>query len=493
MQKRAYRAIAVKNVNISEFASELFEGPVWVGMDMAKEEVLVVIRDSAGEYSRPWKVRQPTEIPLLIELLLELSKRGPVTTAMESTGTYGDALRQKLTDAGLEVRRVSSLATSKHAETFDGVPSNHDGKDAAIVAELAAFGKSKSWPWREATAWERNVERIVNWMDVQQDILQLWLGRLESLLARHWPEVLPIMKLNSVTLLKILIKYGSPAALANDPAAAECLARWGGHLLSETKIQAILTAARITVGVRMRAEKIEVIQVYAQQALQARNEIRCAKSKLKKLAEQNKTVLKMGQVVGNVTACVLWAAVGDPRKYHCGHAYLKAFGLNLKECSSGKHKGKLKITKRGPSSGRRWLFFSSMRITQQLPVKAWYEAKKRKDKDQALCALVAVMRKLVLAIHAVVVRPDPFSLERLFPGRPWNAQKKSTRARKGALPPNPRNLSLSCRTRKEKKRVVTKGSPPPDLSTSATGAALGSVSTGALSSVQSKKHVARKP
>lgn len=492
MQKRAYRSTAVQDVKISEVIARLAEGPVWVGMDVAKKEVLVVLRDNAGVYSRPWKVRQPTDLGLLVDLLLELSKRGPVITAMESTGTYGDALRQSLTDAGLEVRLVSSLATSKYAETFDGVPSNHDGKDAAVVAELAAIGKSKPWSWCDPNAWERKVECLVEWMDSQQDILQIWIGRLESVLARHWPEVLSLLKLNSATLLKLLAKYGGPAALAKDPAAAATLARWGGPLLIPEKIEAVVAAARDTVGVRMSPEKILALQTYARQAIQARKEICRAKSNLVKLAHENEVVMKMAQVVAPVTACVLWSAIGDPRAYHCGHAYLKAFGLNLKERSSGKHKGKLKITKRGPSRGRRWLFFSSLRVVQQQPVKAWYLAKKHKDKNQALCGLVAVMRKLVLAIHAVTVGSEPFSLERLFPGRPGKSRPKSTQAAQGALPPDPRNLSPSCRTRKGKSRVVTKGSPPPDLSTSATGSALGSVSTGALSSAQSKKQIARK-
>jgi hypothetical protein len=43
--------------------------------------------------------------------------------------------------------------------------------------------------------------------------------------------------------------------------------------------------------------------------------------------------------------------IPDPHNYPCGEAYRKAMGLNLKERSSGKHQGKLKITKCGPSIG----------------------------------------------------------------------------------------------------------------------------------------------
>jgi transposase len=352
------------------------------------------------------------------------------------------------------------------------------------------MGKSKPWPWQESTAWEQELERVVDWLDIQQDILQLWLGRLEALLARHWPEVLGSLKLNSVTLLRILAEIGSPAALNQEPKARAHLSRWGGRLLKESKITAVLESARTTVGVRMSAEAVRMLRVYAQEALLARQEVRQAKRKIKEMSKVNEIVPRMGQAVGDVTACVLWTAVGDPRKYHCGHAYLKALGLNLKERSSGKYEGKLKITKRGPSRGRRWLYFSSMRAVQQAPVRAWFEAKKRKDKGEAVGALVAVMRKLALAVHAICVGQEPFSLQRLFPGRPW-PRSKNHPSPSGALPPDPRNLSLTRQSRKGKEGVVTKGSSPPDLSTSAPGTALGSVSTGALSSAQSKKDVAR--
>ena len=55
-----------------------------------------------------------------------------------------------------------------------------------------------------------------------------------------------------------------------------------------------------------------------------------------------------------------------------GAAYRKAMGLNLKERSSGKHQGRLKITKRGPSVVRRWMYFAAMRLTQDPHVKPWH-------------------------------------------------------------------------------------------------------------------------
>jgi transposase len=66
----------------------------------------------------------------------------------------------------------------------------------------------------------------------------------------------------------------------------------------------------------------------------------------------------------------------DPRKYACARSYQKALGLNLKEKSSGRHVGQLKITKRGSAVARKYLYFAALRLIQSHPVvKAWYKNK----------------------------------------------------------------------------------------------------------------------
>src|SRR5439155_22368060 len=143
--------------------------------------------------------------------------------------TYGDALRQALHDAGLAVWRVSPKAAHDYAEIFDGVPSQHDGKDAAVVAELAALGKAKVWPYEALPAWEQELGYWVDWLDAERRLLALWSGRLEGLLARHWPEATRVLGLTSATLLQALVYYGGPAALAADAGAEARLLDWGGH------------------------------------------------------------------------------------------------------------------------------------------------------------------------------------------------------------------------------------------------------------------------
>ena len=417
MKRKAYRSTEVKQVRLELVLRVAPPGPVTVGLDVGKFEIYVVVRWADGTFERPWKVANPSEVEFLVGVLRVLAVARVVMVAMESTGTYGDALRGKLSAAGLVLQRVGGKAASDYAEIFDGVPSQHDGKDAAVIAELAAFGKSRPWPYREASEADAAMTYWVTWLDAQQSVQKLWSGRLEALLARHWPECTRLLKLTSVTLLSTLAEYGGPAKLAQDAKAATQLAKWGHGGLSKAKIGWVLASAAQTVGTRQGAQQVQQMREYARLALGAYRETEQARERLAELAADNEVVKRLALVVGVATACVLWVALGDPRDYPCGEAYRKGMGLNLKERSSGRYQGRLKISKRGPSIARRWMYFAAMRTVQDAPVRSWYEAKKVKDKDRGRGALIAVMRKLALACYAVGARGETFDPALLFPGK----------------------------------------------------------------------------
>jgi len=415
MKRKAYRATDVKRVDWEALSRGREGQAVQVGFDVGKEYVLAVVRWGDGQFERPWLVKNPGEIRILVELLASVARERALGLAMEPTGTYGDVLRQALWDVGLRLERVSAKAAHDYAEIFDGVPSQHDGKDAAVVAELSAAGKSRAWPYETPSEAEREMAYHVDWMDAQQRQGVMWLGRLEGLTARHWPEAREWLKLSSGTLLRALAKYGGPADLRADAGAAVQLAQWGGAWLEEATIRGLLHSARESIGVRQSAMDVRRMRRYAEQSLWARGEIASSKRRLKRLACGSAVIQRQAKAVGVATACVLWVHLGDPSSYHCGEAYRKAMGLNLKERSSGRYQGKLKISKRGFGQIRRWLYFAALRLIVAGPVGRWYQRKRARDGDKAKRAVIGVMRKLALALYAVGAEGKAFEADRLFP------------------------------------------------------------------------------
>ena len=397
-----------------------------IGVDVSKADFKLMLRCCDGWFGPVLKACNPQEIPEVVALAQELSAGRRLRVAMEPSGTYGDALRQALADGGVAAHRVSPKASHDYAEIFDGVPSQHDGKDAAIVAELCGIGKSKPWAWEQPDEWEQELAEQVEELDAQRRLFALWCGKLEGLLARHWPEASSILSVSSSTLLRALIQYQGPAALARDERAGENLARWGRAYLKAEKIAALIDSARQTVGVRQGPVDDRRLERLARRALEAKRQGDRAARRLKELGQKQPAILAMGSVVGVPTACVLWVCVGDPRDYPCGQAYCKAMGLNLAERSSGRYVGKLKISKRGSAMARRWMYLASLRlIRDHESVRAWYQrARVRAEnagalhyRSGAVAAAVGVMRRAVKALHPVATAGMAFEPQKLFPGK----------------------------------------------------------------------------
>lgn len=415
-KSKPYAAVPVNRVVLEQLTQGRAGHAVVVGFDIGKFEILAVPRWGLNDFGRPWRILNPEQLPVLLRLLVQFAQGRELRLALEPSGTYGDALRQACHDAGLPVLRVGPKAAHDYAEIFDGTPSQHDGKDAAVVAELAALGKATTWAYQVKPPWEQELAYWVDWLEAQRQLLVLWAGRLEGLLARHWPEATRVLRVTKATLLQALVHYGGPAALAADGQAAARLARWGGPWLEADKVQRLLQGARSSVGIRLGAVEQRRLQEYAAQALAARRQMRRSQRALAKLVRGQAVLQAQARVVGSVTASVLWASVGDPHAYGCGAAYRKAMGLNLTEYSSGTQRGALHISKRGQAQPRRWLYLAALRLAKQAGVRDWYQAKKARDGEKGQRAVVAVMRKLVLALYQVGVKGATFAVERLFPG-----------------------------------------------------------------------------
>ena len=420
MRHRApYSLVDVNEVCIESLSARLLGQEVVVGVDVAKGELVACVVGPHRSFERPWRVKSPGQVRLLVGKLLELKQRVGLKVAMESSGTYGDVLRQACHDAGIEVQRVSAKAVKDYSETFDGTPSQHDGKDAAIIGTLTQGGHGKSWAWDDDGGGEDEktaaLRYFIRRLDTAQRIKQVYCGKLEALLARHWPEVFGLLSQSGPTLTRALAHWGDPRLLAADREAPAWLQKIGGHYLSERKIARVIESARTTLGVRMNAWSIREMRDVAAAIIRQRKRIQRCRRELKKLSKAHRAIQSQAPAVGLFTACVLWMCLGDPANYGSAAAYRKAMGLNLKERSSGMHKGTPSVSKRGQRLTRKWLYFSALRWLREPSVKRWIENKKRRDGGRGSKAVVGVMRRLALAAwHAG--QGQVFDATRLFPG-----------------------------------------------------------------------------
>lgn len=396
MKKHTYRAKKVNDINWAQLQEQIAGGEAALAVDIAKEKQYALLSTANG-VSELWHWNHPEQTREVLTRLEGLGCR--ITVIMESTGTYGDALRYQFRRSGFEIHQMSAKRVFDAKEVYDGVPSLHDAKSVVVITRL--YREGLSLPWRESNEAERRLDALRREYDLHQSHYQRNQNRLEAYLSRHWPKVLYLLALDSVTLENLLIEYGSPANIAeNPPVAGQKMKAWGKSHLKDDKIIRILDSAANTVGQPCLEAERRYLQALAKEMQHSRQRRQQVKQALEAMVNADEGLREIGLTIGLVTTAVSMSCRLDPRNYPNPRCFQKALGLNLKEKSSGRYQGQLKITKRGCSIVRRYLYFAALRlIKNDAVIKAWYQAKvnaRAKNKT-----VIALMRKLAKALWHV--------------------------------------------------------------------------------------------
>jgi transposase len=413
MSKRRYNSVEFKRVDWQQVQERITGPRVVFAVDVAKEKFVATLLDDEQQALVTFKWIHPCESAEVIERISALEQSRRVEAVMEPSGTYGDALGWLLREAGIPLYRVAPKRVHDAAEVYDGVPSLHDAKAAYLIGRLHLQGVSQRWP--APSEQRRELMALLARLELLKERQQAGLNRLEAHLSRHWPESLSLMRLSAVSLHALIAQYGDAQSVRADPEGAAALLRRIGHAgLSVEKIRALLASAEHSIGVPcLEAERV-LLQWLATDINQTHKQLREVEHALEQRVEHTPVLSDMGEVLGKVSAAVLSAAVGSPQSYPDTASYLKAMGLNLKERSSGKHQGQLKITKRGPSVARFYLYFAALRlIAHNSTVQRWFALKTHRPGALKNKTVIELMRKLAKALWHVA-RGERFAPEKLF-------------------------------------------------------------------------------
>jgi len=413
MSKRRYKSVEFKQVDWNLLQDRIEGERLVLAVDVAKEDFVATLMQTEQAALVTFKWRHPEFTAEVVERMVWLGQDKRLEAVMEPSGTYGDALAWQLRQGGVALYRVSPKRVHDAAEVYDGVPSLHDAKAAYLIGRLHLQGVSQRW--REPSAERREMTAVLTRLNLYKDRRQAARNRLEAHSSRHWPESPCLLDLGSATLSALIGVYGDAEAIKNDAQGAEALMRRvGGAQLSEEKIQALLASAHRSVGVPCLAEERELLQWLAAEMSETRKQVHRIEREIEHLVDRGPTLMSMGAVIGKVSAAVLVAALGSPQDYPDAASYIKAIGLNLKERSSGKHKGQLKITKRGPSVARFYLYFAALRLIAHDPVvKRWFVHKTNRPGALKNKTVVELMRKLAKALWHIA-RGAVFDVNKLF-------------------------------------------------------------------------------
>ena len=149
MSKRRYRSVPVNKLDWARLCDDVDGERIIVGVDIAKVDQYAAVMRADLSVVQTVRWKQPSQQADIVGLMVELACRASeLAVVMEPSGVYGDTIRHALLEEEIGVYRVSPKRAHDAAEVYDGVPSQHDAKAAAIIAKLHLDGASEQWPLR---------------------------------------------------------------------------------------------------------------------------------------------------------------------------------------------------------------------------------------------------------------------------------------------------------------------------------------------------------
>ena len=329
-----------------------------------------------------------------------------VIVGYESTGPYGEPLSHYLAKKPVMVVQVNPMHTKRIKEINDNSPLKTDDKDPRVLADIILLGHSLSVVIPEGDA--AYLRRLNNSRERHVGERTALLNQLQQLVFLLFPEFRTVIKdIQVKTALYILNKYLTPEIIGGlkKEALGEEMRKRSRGKFRESHAEMLIKLAKDTIGIREGAAGLSMdirhiliqLELVNRLIAEIENEMEIA---LGRIPYSSKLLSRKG--LGTVTVAGLIGEVGDFKKFRTQSEIMKLAGLDLYEVSSGKWKGRRRISKRGRSLLRKILYYAAMQAIRKNGILHEYYTRLTGRGMKSMMALVAVSRKLLRIIHAIL-------------------------------------------------------------------------------------------
>ncbi len=329
-----------------------------------------------------------------------------VIVGYESTGPYAEPLVHYLGDKPVKMVQVNPMHTKKMKEVQDNSPLKTDDKDPRVIADIIRLGRVLTIIVPEGDA--AYLRRLNNARERHVGERTALLNQLQQLVFLIFPEFKTVLKdMKGKTAQYLLKKYTTPeriGALCKRTLAKE-MWKWSRGWFGILDAESLIGLARETVGIKEGLAGISIdirhilTQLEAEEQFMAEIEAEM-EAALERIPYSARLLSIKG--LGIVSVAGLIGEVGDFSKFSTQSEIMKLAGLDLYEISSGNRKGQRRISKRGRSLLRKILFYAAIQTIRKNGILHEYYTRLTDRGMGRMRALIAVSRKLLGIIHALV-------------------------------------------------------------------------------------------
>jgi transposase len=331
---------------------------------------------------------------------------GDVMVGYESTGPYAEPLAHYLMDKPVTIVQVNPMHTKRMKEVHDNSPLKTDDKDPRVIADIIRLGRTLAVIVPEGDA--AYLRRLNNARERHVGEQTALLNQLQQLVFVIFPEFKTVLKdIKGKTARYLLTRYTTPEKISTVPreALGEEMRKRSMGKFGNKDAELLIGLARNTIGIKEGLAGIAMdirhilLQLEAEARFIAEIEAEMVVT-LQRIPRSGRLLSIKG--LGVVSVAGLIGEVGDFSKFRTRSEIMKLAGLDLYEVSSGKRKGQRRISKRGRSLLRKILYYASIQMVRKNGIMYDYYTRLTNRGMLRLKALVAVARKLLGIIHAIV-------------------------------------------------------------------------------------------
>lgn len=341
---------------------------------------------------------------------------------MEPTGHYWKSCARYLKKIDwIKVVTVNPYHVKNSKEFDDNCQTKNDKKDCMTIARLIKDARFFE-PYLPEGIWAelRNLSNTRAELVGKQNAVK---NRLIATMDEYFPEYTKVFK-------KILSRT-SEEILKECPFPEDIKSKGKEELLkhikktvkrgySKKQVETIYELANESIGTTEGTEGAKFqLNMYIEEAKLLKKQIKMTEQELERQLKETGFYESLTSIqgIGIVSAATFVGEVGDINRFDSYEQIRRYAGLNLVENSSGNHKGKTTISKRGRSLLRSILYrmaFTMVSKNEEMKELYKYLTTRKENQLKKKQAIVAVIGKILQIIYAVVTKNEEYKATRVF-------------------------------------------------------------------------------
>lgn len=347
--------------------------------------------------------------------------KNQIVLGLEPTGHYWFCLATWMISNGISVVQVNPYAVKQTKEVEDNSQLKDDRKDPKIIANLVKDGNF-GMPYLPEKLYAE-LRRLSMFRDQLNEDRIRSINRMHREMKIYFPEYKDALgKVDGAFSLELLKQAPFPddlTALGEDGIRQiwhDARLRGRGY----SRAGEILRYAKGSVGMKDGADAGRTaVKWFVQRILELDAELAVIEKQISQKCSEipyAENILAIPGIGENILSGIL-AEMGDISRFDDVREIQKLSGLGLAACSSGKHKGKTKISHRGRKRLRYWLFQaakSAAAHAEEFKELHTYYTTRAENPLKKMQSLIAIACKILRVIYTILTKGTKYDPKKML-------------------------------------------------------------------------------